>query len=84
MKTRTSIYHRSFAFAYVLLVALLFTACESDRIPEAPYIVTQVKSCNSCKAKYKYWVKAMNSPKRTTEFITDEVFMIGDTMRISK
>jgi hypothetical protein len=28
MKTRTSIYHRTFAFAYVLLVAVIFCGCE--------------------------------------------------------
>jgi len=81
---KTSIYHRTFAFIYVLLVAVLFTACESDMIPEAPYVVIQAKKCNECKAKYKYWVRSLNSPKRTTEFITDESFMIGDTLRISK
>ena len=27
MKTKTSIYHRIFAFAYLLLVAVLFTGC---------------------------------------------------------
>lgn len=30
MKTRTSIYHRTFAFAYVLLVAV-FSSCATDR-----------------------------------------------------
>jgi hypothetical protein len=29
MKTRTSIYHRTFAFAYVLLVAVIFCGCQS-------------------------------------------------------
>lgn len=37
MKTKTSIYHRNFAFAYVLFVAIIFCGCESganeDRIP---------------------------------------------------
>jgi hypothetical protein len=28
MKTRTSNYHRTFAFAYVLLVAVIFCGCE--------------------------------------------------------
>ncbi len=28
MKTRTSIYHRTFAFVYVLLVAVIFCGCE--------------------------------------------------------
>tara|TARA_B110000971_G_scaffold200303_1_gene218216 strand:+ start:385 stop:630 length:246 start_codon:yes stop_codon:yes gene_type:complete len=69
---------------YALLVTVLITACESEYIPEAPYIVTQIKICNNCKAKYKYWVKSMNSPKRTTEIITDQSFMIGDTLRFSK
>lgn len=69
---------------YILLVAFLFTSCEGFKIPEAPYIVTQTKTCNDCKAKYKYWIKAMNTPTRTTEIITDQVFMIGDTLRFSK
>jgi hypothetical protein len=30
MKTRTSIYHRTFAFAYVLLVAVIFCGCENE------------------------------------------------------
>jgi hypothetical protein len=30
MKTRTSNYHRTFAFAYVLLVALIFCGCEGQ------------------------------------------------------
>jgi len=29
MKTKTSIYHRTFAFAYVLLVAVIFFGCET-------------------------------------------------------
>ena len=36
MKTKTSIYHRTFAFAYVLLVAVLFTGCAD---------VTPIKEC---------------------------------------
>ena len=27
MKTKTSFYHRTFAFAYVLLVAVIFCSC---------------------------------------------------------
>ena len=30
MKTRTSIYHRTFAFAYVLLVAVIFCGCGNE------------------------------------------------------
>jgi hypothetical protein len=29
MKKRTSIYHRTFAFAYVLLVAVIFCGCDT-------------------------------------------------------
>jgi hypothetical protein len=36
MKTRTSIYRRYFAFAYVLLVAVIFCGCENDNKKEAP------------------------------------------------
>ena len=32
MKTKTSIYHRTFAFAYVLLVAVFFCGCESKNV----------------------------------------------------
>ena len=32
MKTKTSIYHRTFAFAYVLLVAVIFCGCESKNV----------------------------------------------------
>lgn len=30
MKKRTSIYHRTFAFAYVLLVAVIFCGCKGN------------------------------------------------------
>ncbi len=30
MKKKTSIYHRTFAFAYVLLVAVIFCGCEGQ------------------------------------------------------
>lgn len=69
---------------YLVLVAVLFTSCEYGKLPEAPFIVDKMESCEGCKAKYKYKVKAMNSPKRTTEFITDELFEVGDTLRIGK
>lgn len=32
MKTKTSIYHRTFAFVYVLLVAVIFCGCESKNV----------------------------------------------------
>jgi hypothetical protein len=38
MKTRTSIYHRTFAFAYVLLVAGIFCGCESTSYDKQPTI----------------------------------------------
>jgi len=36
MKTRTSIYHRTFAFAYLLLVAVVFCGCEDENITAKP------------------------------------------------
>lgn len=69
---------------YILLVAFLFTGCESGKIPEAPYKVTKSVNCEGCKAKYKYQINSLNSPKRYTEIITDQVFAVGDTLRISK
>ena len=53
MKTRTSIYHRTFAFAYVLLVAVIFCGCETN-IPREPIKDTyngsniQVMTIDSC------------------------------------
>jgi hypothetical protein len=35
MKTKTSIYHRTFAFAYVLLVAVIFCGCGQETINKA-------------------------------------------------
>jgi hypothetical protein len=43
MKTKTSIYHRTFAFAYVLLVAVIFCGCGEQSQTET----TKVKSINS-------------------------------------
>lgn len=41
MKTKTSNYHRHFAFAYVLLVAIIFCGCEAPRQqPEQPIVKT--------------------------------------------
>lgn len=45
MKTRTSIYHKTFAFASVLLVAVLFTGCAD---------VVQIKEC-VIDAPYGFW-----------------------------
>jgi len=35
MKTRTSIYHRTFTFAYVLLAAVIFCGCQQETINKA-------------------------------------------------
>jgi hypothetical protein len=35
MKTRTSNYHRTFAFAYVLLVAVIFCGCQQETVNKA-------------------------------------------------
>jgi hypothetical protein len=55
MKTRTSIYHRTFAFAYVLLVAVIFCGCESampqnssktkDTYDMGQYKIVEIDSC---------------------------------------
>lgn len=48
MKTRTSIYHRTFAFAYVLLVAVIFCGCESpsgQRYKKDGYSIVEIDSC---------------------------------------
>ena len=41
MKTKTSIYHRHFAFAYVLLVAVFFVGCKQDTGYTKRYIVSK-------------------------------------------
>lgn len=50
MKTKTSIYHRTFAFAYVLLVAVIFCGCnpegsKNDVNIEKSYEVKVIDSC---------------------------------------
>ena len=48
MKTKTSIYHRTFAFAYVLLVAVIFCGCESpsgQRYKKDGYSIVEIDSC---------------------------------------
>ena len=39
MKTRTSIYHRTFAFAYVLLVAGTISSCDTARTSDEVQII---------------------------------------------
>lgn len=62
MKTKTSIYHRTFAFAYVLLVAVIFCGCEEENITAKPTtkggevrtvngIFTQVRKLNEFEYK---------------------------------
>jgi hypothetical protein len=48
MKTRTSIYHRTFAFAYVLLVAVIFCGCGNGEYTidgEIEYRTVEVDGC---------------------------------------
>jgi len=54
MKTRTSIYHRHFAFAYVPLVAVIFCSCgnettkkELTSIDKIYPIIDKIESCDS-------------------------------------
>lgn len=63
MKTKTSIYHRTFAFAYVLLVAVIFSGCGSNnseqqkqplnKIQKIETGDVQVVSIDSC--EYVVW-----------------------------
>lgn len=53
MKTKTSIYHRTFAFAYVLLVAVVFYGCNQTTIEkktnytyqEGEFTIVEIDSC---------------------------------------
>ena len=60
MKTRTSIYHRHFAFAYVLLVAVIFCGCnpegsENDVNIEKSYEVKVLDSCEYIFVSRRPW-----------------------------
>jgi hypothetical protein len=44
MKTKTSFYHRTFAFAYVLLVAVIFCGCEQEITNKAEKRYTENKA----------------------------------------
>jgi hypothetical protein len=50
MKTKTSIYHRTFAFAYVLLVAVIFCGCGNENTTQTPTEKTE----NNGKIIYDY------------------------------
>ena len=53
MKTRTSIYRRHFAFAYVLLVAVIFCGCNPQ--PEngsGDYVTKVIDSCEYIEYDY--------------------------------
>lgn len=48
MKTKKSIYHRTFAFAYVLLVAVIFYGCNQKNnhtYQEGKYTIVEIDSC---------------------------------------
>ena len=69
MKTKTSIYHRTFAFAYVLLVAVIFCGCETRNVEKyaTEYEINgsqlQIYIIDSC--EYIGWVYGYNSDKLT-------------------
>ena len=71
-------------YAFCILLATFLFACEHGKIPEAPYVVSEMESCEECKAKYKYKITSLNTPTRYTYIITDDLFLVGDTLRISK
>ena len=51
MKTRTTIYHRTFAFTSVLLVAGAFTSCDTARTSEESQII---EGCEYIVSKNSY------------------------------
>jgi len=53
MKTRTSIYHRTFAFAYVLLVAGVLSSCNDGKHNIAPNEVN-IEGCEYFVNKNSY------------------------------
>jgi hypothetical protein len=69
MKTKTSIYHRYFAFAYVLLVAVIFCGCETKNVEKrvTEYEINgsqlQIYVIDSC--EYIGFVYGVNSDKLT-------------------
>ena len=67
-----------------LLVAFLFTSCESDMIPNAPFKVTEMESCEGCVAQYKYKINSISNPKRHTQITANEFYAVGDTLQFSK
>ena len=81
---RRNLISRTAICLYLVLATLLFASCESNKIPEAPYIVKEMESCEKCKAKYKYKIVSLNTPTRHTYIITNDLFLVGDTLRISK
>ena len=68
---------------YILLATFLF-ACEAVSIPNAPFRVAKIDTCDGCAAKYKYKIKSIKNPKRYTQILSNEKYHIGDTLRFRK
>jgi hypothetical protein len=58
METKTSIYHRTFAFAYVLLIAIIFCGCnlqlenESSETSDDNYVTKVIDGCEYIEYDY--------------------------------
>lgn len=78
MKTRTSIYHRTFAFAYVLLVAVIFCGCEApkendktqEQKNEANFYTYEYDSCEYVGTKM-YWNSSVLVHKGNCKFCAE-------------
>lgn len=77
MKTKTSIYNRHFAFAYVLLVAVLLSSCSDIYPTDERFIVIKVESTK--RGEYKY---QMSSVKGRGGFFmkSETLYHKGDTL----
>ena len=83
-RNKNNIMKKILEYGFIAVVSCFLLSCEGIAIPEAPYVVTELESCEGCKAQYKYKINSLNSPERYTEIITNQVFLIGDTLHISK
>ena len=71
-------------YGFIAVVSCFLISCESIMIPEPPYVVTEMESCEGCGVLFKYKINSIKHPERYTEIVTDQLFMVGDTLQVNK
>jgi predicted metalloprotease with PDZ domain len=80
MKTKTSIYHRTFAFAYVLLVAV-FSSCEPRTVEyEYKQQIVKAKTIDLKDGSTRYNIAFTDGSSENFDFGLYTKYEVGDTV----